>query len=115
MENIETPKPKRVYNRKAVVQPTVDVKPSADDLHQLSEYLKRQMALQTPTETVPVVEPKTKTKKAKVVPIEGEPIVKKPAGKWIDALKKYNDGKKYTIPKKGTPEYLEVRALMETM
>jgi hypothetical protein len=114
MENIEPPKPKRVYNRKTVVEPTVDVKPTADDLNALSEYLKRQMALQTPTETV-VALPKTKTKKAKVVPIEGEPVVKKPAGTWLVALKKYNEGKKYTIPRKGTPEYLEVRALMETM
>jgi hypothetical protein len=112
--DIEPPKPKRVYNRKPIVEPTVDVKPTADDLHQLSEYLKRQMALQAPTETV-VVEPKTKTKKAKAVPIEGEPVVKKAAGKWLVALKKYNEGKKYVIPKKGTPEYLEVRALMETM
>jgi len=114
MENIDPPKPKRVYNRKPVVEPTVDVKPTADDLNALSEYLKRQMSLQETT--VPVaVEPKTKTKKAKVVPIEGEPIVKKPAGKWIDALKKYNEGKKYTIPRKGSAEYLEVRALMETI
>jgi len=31
----------------------------------------------------------------------------------MDALKKWNDGKeKWKIPKKGTPEYFEVKALM---
>lgn len=33
--------------------------------------------------------------------------------KWIDALKKWNEGRdKWTIPKKGTSEYNEVRVLM---
>ena len=36
---------------------------------------------------------------------------------WRDALKQFNDkrvkeGGKYTIPKKGTPEYASVRELM---
>ena len=36
---------------------------------------------------------------------------------WRDALKQFNDnrtkeGGKYTIPKKGTPEYAQVRAIM---
>ena len=36
---------------------------------------------------------------------------------WLDALKQFNDkriqeGGKYTIPKKGTPEYASVRELM---
>ena len=36
---------------------------------------------------------------------------------WKDALKEFNDkrksdGGKYTIPKKGTPEYAQVRELM---
>ena len=34
---------------------------------------------------------------------------------WIDALKAYSSGKKYTIPKKDTDQYREVRALMEKM
>ena len=33
--------------------------------------------------------------------------------KWIEALKVWNDGRdKYTIPKKGTPEYDEVKKIM---
>jgi len=113
--NIETPKPKRVYNRKPVVEPSIN-EPTVDDLHALSEYLKTKMALQsTPTPTVPVAEPKKTKAKAKTVPLDGEPVVKKPAGKWVDALKKYNEGKKYVIPKKGTPQYLEVKALMDSM
>jgi hypothetical protein len=32
--------------------------------------------------------------------------------KWVEALKKYNEGKKYSIPKKGTAEYDAVRKLM---
>jgi hypothetical protein len=32
--------------------------------------------------------------------------------KWVEALKKYNEGKKYSIPKKGTPEYAEVLKIM---
>jgi len=31
---------------------------------------------------------------------------------WLVALKKYNEGKKYTVPKKGSKEYDAVRALM---
>ncbi len=36
---------------------------------------------------------------------------------WRDALKEFNDkrakeGAKYTIPKRGTPEYAQVRELM---
>ena len=29
---------------------------------------------------------------------------------WRQALQEYNSGKKYSIPKKGTPEYDELRA-----
>lgn len=32
--------------------------------------------------------------------------------KWVEALKKYNEGKKWSVPKKGTPEYEAVRKLM---
>jgi hypothetical protein len=33
---------------------------------------------------------------------------------WLGALKEWNKGNaKYTIPKKGSKEYLEVRALMD--
>lgn len=31
---------------------------------------------------------------------------------WIEALKEFNKGKKYTIPKKGTAEYAAVKKLM---
>ena len=35
---------------------------------------------------------------------------------WIQALKKYNEGKKkYTVPKKGTAEYNKVKKIMEKM
>jgi len=27
---------------------------------------------------------------------------------WIEALKKYNEGQKWSIPKKGSPEYEQV-------
>lgn len=32
--------------------------------------------------------------------------------KWVEALKKYNEGKKWSVPKKGTAEYDAVRKLM---
>ena len=32
--------------------------------------------------------------------------------KWVEALKKYNEGKKWSVPKKGTPEYAEVLKIM---
>ena len=39
-----------------------------------------------------------------------------PPNKWILALKKWNSGKdKYCIPKKGTPQYDEVRKIMDEM
>lgn len=35
---------------------------------------------------------------------------------WIQALKIYNTGNKtYHVPKKGTPEYLEVRKIMDEL
>jgi hypothetical protein len=36
---------------------------------------------------------------------------------WLNALREWNKkkGGKYTIPKKGTPEYLEVKKLQEKM
>ena len=35
---------------------------------------------------------------------------------WIQALKKYNEGKKkYIVPKKGTAEYTAVKKIMEKM
>jgi hypothetical protein len=38
------------------------------------------------------------------------------ANKWITALKKWNEGRdKYCIPKRGTPEYDEVRKIMGEM
>lgn len=40
----------------------------------------------------------------------------KKASKWITALKEYNKDKdRYTIPKKGTDEYDQVRKMMEGM
>lgn len=40
---------------------------------------------------------------------------RKTASPWIMALKIWNKekGGKYTVPKKGTPEYLEVREIMD--
>ena len=32
--------------------------------------------------------------------------------KWVDALKKYNEGKKWSIPKKGSAEYDAVKKIM---
>ncbi len=32
---------------------------------------------------------------------------------WLEALKVFNKGKKWTIPKKGTPEYNEVKNIMD--
>jgi hypothetical protein len=32
--------------------------------------------------------------------------------KWVEALKKYNEGKKWSIPKKGTAEYDAVKKIM---
>ena len=32
--------------------------------------------------------------------------------KWGKALRMYNQGKKYTIPKKGTPAYAAVKRIM---
>jgi hypothetical protein len=34
--------------------------------------------------------------------------------KWLEALKVYNKGKKWTIPKKGTPEYNKVKMIMDS-
>jgi hypothetical protein len=35
---------------------------------------------------------------------------------WISALKKYNEDKpKYIVPKKGTPEYSEVKKIMNDL
>ena len=31
---------------------------------------------------------------------------------WVEALKEYNKGKKYSIPKKGSAEYDAVKKLM---
>lgn len=57
-----------------------------------------------------------KTKIAETLPevIPPAPVKQKRApSKWVSALKQYNEGKNgYIIPKKGTPEYEAVRALM---
>ena len=38
------------------------------------------------------------------------------ANKWITALKTWNSGReKWCVPKKGTPEYDEVRKIMDEM
>ena len=34
---------------------------------------------------------------------------------YIQALKKFNEGKKYTIPKKGTDDYNSVMQIMRTL
>jgi transposase len=33
---------------------------------------------------------------------------------WLEALKVFNKGKKWTIPKKGTPEYNKVKMIMDS-
>lgn len=38
------------------------------------------------------------------------------ANKWITALKKWNEkNEKWCVPRKGTPEYNEVRKIMDEM
>ena len=38
------------------------------------------------------------------------------ANKWITALKKWNEkNEKWCVPRKGTPEYEEVRKIMDEM
>ena len=38
------------------------------------------------------------------------------ANKWIEALKKWNEkNDKWCVPRKGTPEYQEVRKIMDEM
>ena len=34
---------------------------------------------------------------------------------WRQALQEYNSGKKYSIPKKGTPEYDEVKKIQDKL
>ena len=43
-----------------------------------------------------------------------DPKVKR-TSKWVVALKKFNEGKKYTIPKRGSDEYNSVLELMKTL
>lgn len=57
--------------------------------------------------------PKSKVKKVKQASSE-EPKVKKVKSVWVDALKIYNKDKKFCVPKKGTPEYDEVKKIMES-
>lgn len=72
-----------------------------------------------PVQDLSVDKPK-KTRKTKIsdkLPetIPPAPVEKKTRApsKWVSALKKYNEGRSgYIIPKKGTPEYDDVRALM---
>ena len=87
-----------------------------------------QPVVETPVEPpveVPAPAPVKKTRKVKVkapeaIPVEPAAVVvekapKKPS-KWLAALKEYNkDTGKYSIPKKGSEEYDQVRALMEKM
>ena len=43
---------------------------------------------------------------------------KRPLNKWSSAVKKFNEESKnatYVIPRKGTPEYDRVKAIMATM
>ena len=35
--------------------------------------------------------------------------------KWGEALRMYNRGKKFTIPKKGTPAYAAVKKIMDRL
>lgn len=65
----------------------------------------------------PVVpEKKTRAKKIKVKEVAVVDKPKRPASKWILALKKFNEGKdRYTIPKKDTDDYNQVVELMKSM
>ena len=82
-----------------------------------------------PIEPVALIEPIApvkKTRKVKVKTVEpatpaipAEPVVEKApkkTSKWLAALKQYNEGKgRYSIPKKDTDEYNQVRALMANL
>ena len=82
--------------------------------------------IEIPVAPIEPVAPVKKTRKVKVKTVEpatpaipAEPAVEKAPkkqSKWLQALKQYNEGKgRYTIPKKDTDEYNQVRALMEKM
>ena len=34
---------------------------------------------------------------------------------WLEAVKRWNTGKKYTIPRRGTPEYQQVKAIEQQL
>ena len=82
--------------------------------------------IEVPVAPIEPVAPVKKTRKVKLKAVEPvlpaipvEPAVEKApkkTSKWLQALKQYNEGKgKYTIPKKDSDEYNQVRALMEKM
>lgn len=42
-----------------------------------------------------------------------EPIKKTNTSAWMTALKQYNQGKQFCVPKKDTPEYLAVKEIAD--
>jgi hypothetical protein len=81
--------------------------------------------IEIPVAPIEPVAPVKKTRKVKVKAVEPvlpaipvEPAVEKPKkqSRWLQALKQYNEGKgRYTIPKKDTDEYNQVRSLMANL
>jgi len=42
-----------------------------------------------------------------------EPVKKTNTSAWMTALKQYNEGKQWCVPKKDTPEYLAVKEIAD--
>jgi hypothetical protein len=90
------------------------------------DYKKKRVALEddNPNEivpSVPIAPPPTGTPKPppkNMLPKKPFKIEKpkgKEGNKWIEALKIYNKGKKWSVPKKGSAEYVEVKKIMDGM
>lgn len=76
-----------------------------------------------PVQEMTIEKPK-RTRKTKIAEPAPAPVPapapieqkKRAPSKWVQALKQYNTGRSgYIIPKKDTPEYSEIRALMDKM
>ncbi len=92
--------------KQTIPQPTIE---QAVDQQQLIQTL----------DSLTINEKPKRTRKAKsepaptTLPVATTEKKARAPSKWINALKKYNEGKSgYIIPKKGSEEYEAVRALM---
>jgi hypothetical protein len=108
IEQLVKPKAPR---RKKATEP-VPIEPTKQDLEDLATYLKQQLGIKAEVEPDIVVPKKRAVKKQVETIAQVEPKAPRKQSSWVVALKKWNEGKKYTIPKKGSLEYEEVRALM---